>query len=92
MMREDCWCFENEEYAAGVLAGKVIMWRLCAGVFRKKGCEAKSSVCLKWVNVVIGVFVFAGIGFVIRGITVSVVFPGWKVLRWEMPPNGEMVL
>ena len=30
MMREDCWCFEDEEYVAGVLAGKVIMWRLCA--------------------------------------------------------------
>lgn len=65
MMREDCWCSEDEEYVAGVLAGKVIMWRLCAGVFRRKGCDAKRSVCLKRVNVVIGVLVFAGIGFLI---------------------------
>ena len=92
MMREDCWCSEDEEYVAGVLAGKVITWRLCAGVFRRNGCDAKSSVCLKRVNAVMGVFVFAGIGFLIRGITVSAVFPGWKVLRWEMPSNGEMVL
>ena len=38
------------------------MW---AGVFRRKGCEAKSSVCLKQVKVMIGVWVFAGIGFLI---------------------------
>lgn len=65
MTREDCWCSEDEEYAAGVLAGKVIMWRLCAGVFIRNGCDAKSSVCLKRVNAVIGVLVFAGIGFLI---------------------------
>ena len=39
--------------------------KICAGAFRRKGCAAKSSVCLKWVNVVIGVLVFAGIGFLI---------------------------
>ena len=38
---------------------------ICAGVFRRKGCEAKRSVCLKRVNAVIGVWVFAGIGFLI---------------------------
>lgn len=43
MMREDCWCSEDEEYVAGVMAGKVITWRLCAGVFRRKGCEAKGQ-------------------------------------------------
>ena len=61
MMREDCWCSEDEEYVAGVLEAKFIMWRLCAGVFRRNGCDAKSSVCLKRVNAVIGVLVFAGI-------------------------------
>lgn len=65
MMREDCWCSEDEEYVAGVLEAKVIMWRLCAGVFRRNGCDAKSSVCLKRVNAVMGVFVFAGIGLLI---------------------------
>ena len=38
---------------------------MCAGSFRRKGCAAKSSVCLKRVNVMIGVLVFAGIGFLI---------------------------
>ena len=38
---------------------------MCAGSFRRNGCDAKSSVCLKWVNVVIGILVFAGIGFLI---------------------------
>ena len=65
MMREDCWCSEDEEYAAGVLEAKFIMGRLCAGSFRRKGCAAKSSVCLKRVNAVIGVLVFAGTGFLI---------------------------
>lgn len=65
MMREDCWCSEDEEYAAGVLEAKVIMWRLYAGVFRRNGCDAKSSVCLKRMNAVMGVFVFAGIGLLI---------------------------
>lgn len=65
MMREDCWCSEYEEYVAGVLEAKFIMWRLCAGVFRRNGCDAKSSVCLKRVNAVMGVFVFAGIVFLI---------------------------
>lgn len=65
MTREDCWCSEDEEYVAGVLEAKFIMWRLCAGVFRRKGCDVKRSVCLKWVNVVIGVLVFAGIVFLI---------------------------
>lgn len=65
MTREDCWCSEDEEYAAGVLEAKVIMWRLCVDVFRRNGCDVKSSVCLKRVNAVIGVLVFAGIGFLI---------------------------
>ena len=38
---------------------------MCAGSFRRKSCAAKSSVCLKRVNVMIGVLVFAGIGFLI---------------------------